>query len=223
MKKLETLVVGTGRCGTAYMANLLTSMGVPCGHEAIFTERGLNEAINRLNDNKKIKFSKCITEQIKEWTVPEEIIADSSYLSAPFLDHDILKDTTIIHVIRNPMQVITSFYKANYFSNDWPPHTVDFQNFIKSYVPNVYENNLNSVNRAALYFIEWNRLIEKKSKKRFLYNINNDPEILLKFLNKNNYDKNLSKKINSWKKDDFEIKITDLDKNIRNKLINFIN
>src|SRR5688572_3038641 len=36
------VIVGTGRCGTTYTAELLTQSGVPCGHESIFSYTGMN-------------------------------------------------------------------------------------------------------------------------------------------------------------------------------------
>src|SRR5690349_10525286 len=36
--QLHFLVVGSGRSGTRYAAELFTALGIPCGHEAMFAE-----------------------------------------------------------------------------------------------------------------------------------------------------------------------------------------
>jgi LPS sulfotransferase NodH len=49
MAKLKFLVTGSGRSGTNYMSRFLTSVGIMCGHESIFTHDGITEAIYRLS------------------------------------------------------------------------------------------------------------------------------------------------------------------------------
>ena len=44
MRRLQYAITGTGRSGTVYLANLLTSAALPCGHESIFTPWGYREA-----------------------------------------------------------------------------------------------------------------------------------------------------------------------------------
>jgi hypothetical protein len=223
MKELKLLVTGTGKSGTLFMANLLTSMDFPCGHESIFTEKGIEEAKSRLINVNKIKFSNCSINELKSnWTDPANIVADSSYLAAPFLSEDFLRNAKIIHVVRNPIYVISSFvFSGGYFGDDWPPHSIDFQNFIKSNCPIVYDNNLNNINRAAIFYIEWNRMIEERSNKNnyFFYRLEDKIEILLNYLNKYEYNKNLGKKINCWNKNNLKIKLNDLEKTIRNEIL----
>jgi hypothetical protein len=104
--KLKFIVVGTGRCGTVYMAKLLTEVGIPCSHERIFANNGINYAAYILNygggqnslSARDANLDNC-------WPV----IAESSYMAAPYLDHFCLKDATIIHVVRDPVNVILSF------------------------------------------------------------------------------------------------------------------
>lgn len=197
MTKLKVLVTGVGRCGTTYMAHLLTKMGIPCGHEAIFTVKGLEEAKNRLKNPELISFSQC-SEDLPLWTDPWEIQADSSYLAAPFLNNSILKNTKVIRILRNPLEVIASYvFDAKYFANDILPITKPFQDFIKFHLPIVYDNNLSPINRAALYYIEWNNLIQKNNKNIFTYKIESNIKILTDHLNLP-YANIENKKINSW-------------------------
>lgn len=208
MKKLEYLVVGTGRCGTAYIAQLLTSAGISCGHESIFSTNTLSEIKDKLKNTKSLKLSECSLMQEKKWTNPRDIIADSSYLAAPYLRCGFLKDTKIIHVVRHPVDVIKSFvFSGLYFENFVPEKSKIYQDFIKQHAPKVYNNGFNAITKAAIYYMYWNSMIEKRNKcseNYFLYNIESNPNKLMNFLGKSKYNKKLSKKINAWKKNDLK-------------------
>ena len=90
-------MTGTGRCGTTYMARLLTSLGIMCGHEAIFNYDGILKANLRLQGKLNIKTSHVSSHDIltdtpiESWHDPETAIAESSYLAAPFLKTKLLK------------------------------------------------------------------------------------------------------------------------------------
>ncbi len=191
--KLKFLVVGTGRCGTVYLAKFLTSLGIPCGHEAIFKNDGLPPALERLSGQKPIEVS-AISKRVAIrdeqdgvfWLKRDDcVVGDSSYMAAPFIDHPLLKNTKIIHVIRQPMKVINSFVEGFKYFNDWCFDGSDrpYHEFIYQYVPRLHEK-LDVVSRAALYYIKWNEMIEEKSKNRsyFLYRIEHSPEKLFNFL-----------------------------------------
>lgn len=225
MKNLKFLVVGTGKCGTVYMANLLSAWDIPCGHESIFTNQGLEEAKERLKDPNKIKFSEC-TIALPKWVNLTEIIADSSYMSAPFLDNEILKDTKIIHLIRNPIKVINSFIAGDYFDKVWPEITVPFQNFIKQYIPDLYENDLDKINRCALFYLRWSELIEKQiqNKEFIVHKIENDDLDLKDFLEIEKIKEiKINKKINSWAVNKNIFSIKNLNSEIQKNLIEFSN
>lgn len=222
MKKLEVVVTGTGKCGTVFMAKLLTSTGINCGHESIFTNKGLEEALLRLNDPFLIHLSECSTNATEKWTEPKDIVADSSYMSAPFLNNEIFKDAKIIHVVRHPINVISSFVLCgNYFTNKPVKHNIYYEKFIKSHCPEVYNNNYDCVTRGAIFYIKWNEMIENLSNKNnyFFYRIEDDPSKLIKFLNKENYSKDIDKKTNTWNTNNFKITINEIQKPIREQLI----
>jgi hypothetical protein len=222
MRKLEYLVVGTGRCGTAYMAQLLTSAGIPCGHESVFSANTLIEIKNKLKEPENFKLSECSLTQEKKWVNPKEIIADSSYLAAPYLRCGFLKNTKIIHVVRHPIDVIKSFvFSGLYFENFVPEKSEIYQDFIKKYAPKVYNNGFNSLTRAAIYYIFWNKMIEKNVRFRenyFLYNLESNPSKLMDFLGNKKYNRKLSKKINAWKKNDTKFYLKYIDPNIIKEL-----
>ena len=192
--KLQYLVVGTGRSGTVYMAKLMTSIGFPCGHEAIFDNTGWEAALARLRKEQPIEISLIA----KLASMPDEghgvnwfwkrkalpLVADASYMAAPFLDKEELKDVTIIHTVREPMRVINSFISGfEYFQNNEQETMCPYHNFIYTYVPEVKEMP-DPVSRAALYYLRWNEMIEKKSKghKYFRHRVENTVMHLFKLL-----------------------------------------
>ena len=219
MSKFNTIVTGTGRCGTGYFAALLNSMGLICGHESVFNLSGLGSAKKRIAGEKPFTVScTCGHEQCKESCMSNvlkeikgaELQADSSYLAAPFLDDDDFKNYNFIHVLRNPIDVIKSFVQvANYFNeNDIPKHSIFFQEFIKLHLSEVYENSFSQADRGYLYYVGWNKMIQNKLKNRnkIVYRVEeNNENRILNFLKKENCDFDLKiKKINHWKNDNGE-------------------
>jgi len=75
---LDYLITGTGNSATGWAAQVLTSAGVPCGHEAVYSIDGV-----RANDGLR---------------------ADSSWLAAPHLP---CAETTV-HLVRDPLPCIRS-------------------------------------------------------------------------------------------------------------------
>jgi hypothetical protein len=90
-----------------------------------------------------------------------EVVADSSYMAAPFLDHAVLRDARVIHVVRHPMDVINSFVIGlNYFQQWIPPDAWHW--FMYTHVPELRLDH-HPLARAALYYIRWNQSIEARS------------------------------------------------------------
>lgn len=171
MRQLEYLVTGTGRCGTVYMARLLTQLGIPCGHETFFDYHGLSMAKGRLNGSTPFALSEVSTMQfsgqgaqlLPVW-LPDinKVVADSSYMAAPFIDDPLFDATTILHVVRNPVKVINSFcHYLGYFS---ATRTV-WEDFIYGNFPELLDVP-SQVERATLFYILWNEMIETKSANR---------------------------------------------------------
>lgn len=197
MKKLDYLVVGTGRCGTVYLARLLTSLGVPCGHECCFDWRGFDYAKAKLDglipietsECSQVKFEDGIHIPVAKWLDESAIVAESSYMAAPFIQSEIFKDTKIIHVVRNPVRVINSFVKyLEYFVNRhpalWYP-AKKYEAFIYYHCSDLYWD-LSQEERAALYLIRWNKMIEKLSegKDYILHRVEDDPQPIINFIGK---------------------------------------
>jgi hypothetical protein len=186
MIKLSHLVCGTGRCGTVSMSEILTQLGLPCGHESVFTPEGITHALAVLAGQQPIENSR-----ISNKSKTSHIVSDSSYMAAPFLGHPSLSNCKIIHVIRNPLEVINSFtFGFRYFSHSQPEAlTTDqvpgnrWQLFIYSHMPEL-RKEMNTFERAALYYLNWNKLIKEKSigKPYYLHRIEDDISGICKFL-----------------------------------------
>lgn len=191
---LKFIVTGTGRCGTVFMARLLTSLGISCGHESIFTNQGLDLAL-RILDNKKTprlsdvsKVDILTHKFIPKWVNVRQLVADSSYVATPYLNHERFCSVPVIHVVRHPLKVISSFVKdLNYFQDDREYSTIDirFMNMIYSTLPEMAVL-ATPLEKATYFYIYWNQLIEKSCRGRPYYFHRIEDAIgqpLLEFLN----------------------------------------
>lgn len=189
MIHLKYLVVGTGRCGTVTAAKMLTKAGVPCGHESIFDYVGLDVAVARLRGNAKISLSYCSTHYNKDhawkelppWIdVSQGVQAESSYMAVPFLDDPLVAMAKLIHVVRNPLDVIPSFCdQLMYFNEAAPREKCEYEKFIYKYAPQVWEGRTR-YERATLYYILWTDKIKRQTTK--FYKIENQLEDLFRDL-----------------------------------------
>jgi hypothetical protein len=187
MVDLKYIVTGTGRCGTLFFANLLTSMGIPCSHEAIFTPYGLSFVNDILNEKRKIRNSEISDFQADNLLQHDHVVADSSYMAAPFLNHF---DSEVIHLVRDPIKVIGSFIgtRFNFFPNNEPtfnealPKNILYENFIFKNLPELSSFS-SQLDRACFYYIKWNQMIEKSNKVKLFLRIEDGIENLKKFFN----------------------------------------
>jgi hypothetical protein len=89
IEMLKFIVVGTGRCGTMYISEVLTKMGIPCGHEWVYSPGP------RRNPH-------------------IEILGDSSAQAVPFVPEF---EGFVFHQVRHPLKVIGSFLGFNLFKD----------------------------------------------------------------------------------------------------------
>ncbi len=148
--KLYFIIVGTGRCGTVYFAKLLTSIGIPCSHECLFGPEGLNLKGKNSHVSKNYLGSQSF------------VMAEASYMAVPYLDYDILADATIIHAVRNPINVIKSFHnKLQYWHNGLSK----WEQFILSHLPEINQYD-NPLTKNCCYVVKWNQWIESQAKNK---------------------------------------------------------
>lgn len=178
---MKILIVGTGRCGTKTLSNLLNQNNIKCGHESIF-----GKMVNKeIDENHVIK-----TIDLYE--------AESSWLAVPYLGTKYIpKETKIIHLIRDPKKVIKSFLDISLFNGKGI-----YYEFMKNNCEQVNDNNSYIVN-AINYYLYWNMKIESALEKypnKKVFKIEDNPEKLKDFLPLTNF--NISKenlKINEKK------------------------
>lgn len=184
MKELQYVVTGTGRSGTVYMAKLLTSMGVPCGHECVFNRFGVENAQHLLENPEKIRTSLVSGDS---W-LPDgnDIVADSSYMAAPYLDEAFLAETDVIHAVRHPLRVISSFVKdLGYFWGTTVKSS--YETFIYGGIPELYQE-MRPIERACIFYVRWNLRIERAMMHRpndyFRFRVEDPVDALLERLGK---------------------------------------
>jgi len=177
---LDYIITGTGRCGTLFVANFLTSAGIVCTHEAVFTPMGLEFALDVLSGREQaISSSISRGENLSDYEM--DSFADSSYMSAPFLGQF---NSKVIHLVRNPYKVISSFLGLGYFSNPFPSAPGDsaiYEDFIYRNLPAMSED-IPQLDRACLYWILWNELIESSGKVSHMQRIEGSFDGLCDFL-----------------------------------------
>ena len=228
--KLKYLITGTGRCGTVYFARFLTHLKIYCGHEAIFDYTGLEEAKKKLAGELVLNTSNCSLfnevkkQETKDWFDSRNLSAESSYMAAPFLGESILNDVTVIHLIRNPFKVLSSWVLDMKIFSDQPPDNFKkYKNFILEHVPKINKEKT-EIERACRYIIEWNKLIELCQQRRVLIKIEDYP--YNKFLNihsgidRRNLFPNIL--VNSWNEREYDLSLYDIPKgNTRTEFLQF--
>ncbi len=162
-----------------FMANLLTSMGTPCTHEAIFTPKGLDHAKKVLAGGEPAISSRISRgENLSDYEMDTE--AESSYMAAPFLKD---LNAKVIHVVRNPIKVIGSLIGHGFsqFLNDVPTHFgdnpchFDYEKFIYDNLPELSQEK-SQLDRACLFYIKWNEMIENSGRVVLFHRIEDGPE-----------------------------------------------
>ena len=159
---LNYIVTGTGRSGTVYMARVLTDLGIPCGHESIFNQEKDNNVISRFFGKMKPTISKVSDNY--GWVDLSQLKADSSYMAVPYLNRPSINEIPVIHVVRNPFAVISSFVMdLGYFKNMANnPFNVEghWEEWIFTHNPEL-NLTLDPIERACIHYVTWNERIEK--------------------------------------------------------------
>jgi len=217
MLNLDYLVTGTGRCGSVYMARLLTSLGIPCSHEAIFNFKGLDWAKKVINGDEILENSFCSkydllqNKPIENWLNTNNVKAESSYMAAPYINDPMLANTKVIHVVRNPMKVISSHTKdIDFFESG---ATEAWLNFVLSHMPEI-RTIQNKIEKACYFYVYWNKMIKTKAANAdyLLHQVEKGcDQNLLDFLGVQNQSSIFTDTtINSWKKRSEDLTIQDI-------------
>lgn len=160
------VVTGCARSGTGYTAALLTRLGLPCTHEAVFNPYTVTPP--EIPDNQ----------------------GEASWLAVPFL-RELPEGTTVLHQVREPIAVISSLVSIHFFDLEGPQASRDaralvqvlrsrglrgslkrlvsparwrrgrrlrrdFVDFLHRSCPEVFDEE-SEWRRAERYWVEWNR------------------------------------------------------------------
>ncbi len=182
MVKLRYIVTGTGRSGTVGLACALSSAGLYSSHERFFHGNSLPNALHLLETNGGSNSWCSSRSGLAEWG--EQVVAESSYLVAPFLAESYFANTTIIHAVRNPWKVILSFVNDIQFFRGEPEH--EHEVFIYAVLPRLHDLR-SPIDRAIYYYLHWNQMIERLAQKQepghyFFHRVEDGPEGLLRQL-----------------------------------------
>ena len=132
------VITGSPRSGTAYVARLLSNLGLYCGHEECFNPWNIKYEAECLNDN---------------------VWGDCSWMAVPFVP-DLPPATKVFHLVRDPVKTINSIIATGQL--DWPS---DYQRFIAehmwgdaSYWPS------ETMSEAQRFWVRWNQLMEESGR-----------------------------------------------------------
>lgn len=133
------IIAGTGRCGTKFSSKLLQNAGYLSQHEAAFrastTLYNIEERLEKYNN-----------------------FSESSWMAVPFLSHPSLADAKVMHLVRNPYDVISSFVSLNFYEMD--DLHLAYKKFLNRHAPEIYRLK-NQLAAAAAHYVIWNRIIEQ--------------------------------------------------------------
>jgi hypothetical protein len=157
--RMWLIVTGSGRCGTGYVAHVLSSCGVNCTHEKVFGLDGLDWAREQIR----------LRAENPDWGWQ----ADASWMAMPFLDDPCVGGMKIIHLVRHPRNVIRSLQRIrNWTALRYKPG----HDFLYEHMPELLDyDDLNE--RSAYFWCEWNRRIEVHAD--FLHRVEDDVCIVL--------------------------------------------
>lgn len=126
------IVSGCGRSGTGHAAAVLTALGAPCAHAAVFRDdtAGARGPV----------------------TWPKQCAGDASWFAAPFIGR-LPEGAFVIHQVREPLAVIRSVLRCGLLGDGQPE-----RKFAEAYVPELALGG--PTVRAMRYWVEWNRMVE---------------------------------------------------------------
>lgn len=141
------IVVGSGRSGTGWAAELLSRLHIPTGHEVVFNPQKIFEAGG-----------------IPDW---EYNRGESSWLVAPFLGDLAMPG---VHLVRNPLEVVRSMMGIGFFDRTNPGHKV-YEDFAMAGVGEDWDapplDEAEHLDRVCAFIVRWNEMIESHGLARF--------------------------------------------------------
>ena len=160
----QIIITGTGRCGTGFVAQVLSQLDIGCSHESIFQwpAPSLAFALGQY--------------ELRENNPAWGWWGESSWLAAPFLeDDDIRQGKIIVHLVRDPARVIQSHLAIQ----NWTENNGNWQTgiaFMHEQMPELHAYD-DPAHKSGLWYLEWNRRIEPY--RDILHRVEDDVTLLL--------------------------------------------
>ena len=158
-RRFKVVVTGTGRSGTGFAAQWLTSAGLPCGHEAFFTITGWDGAVTNMRRH-------------------PELVAESSWMAGSWLLANQFSKALVIHQVRHPRKVAESCMRH-------PPGTTpQYLAYLEHQCPEVamFDDDLN---KAIARWVYWNQMIEDSRPDAYFWRVEDGEGGLLEWLLEN--------------------------------------
>ncbi len=147
--RLEFVVTGTGRSGTGHIAQALTSIGIPTGHEEWFSYRaGLidRQAMLRRNlRSKAVSPLLRVREELRRRSL--SIRGDASWMAVPRLPR---YQGVVLLQVRHPLKVASSILGTGFFSSAEPVNS--YERFARAHFHVSGEPEVDAVR----WWCEWN-------------------------------------------------------------------
>ncbi len=137
-RKPETIIIGTGRCGTTHIGAVLSAAGYPCSHERYFTHSG---------------------PVLRHYERSHLARADASWFAVPYLPDPAFK---VIHIVRHPFKVIRSFYNIGFFDEEFARHFLPAVRFARRH----FAFTGDPLRDCLRWYVEWNARCEAITKRR---------------------------------------------------------
>ncbi len=134
------LIVGTGRCGTGFAAELLTQLGYPTTHEGIFNP------------------------YVEPPVWDHSIEGEASWLAVPHLNK-LPPDVQVVHLIRNPLEVMRSMTGIRWLACEGVH--LEYEEFAINNLPPIAKYWVRAYSlddllwRSAFFIDNWIKKIEK--------------------------------------------------------------
>lgn len=134
---MRLIITGCGRSGTGFLSRVLTDSGLRCGHENVFTERG-----------------------VRPWG---NLRADSSWYAVASLDSIPAADR-VVHLIRHPLDCARSFLGIGFFQRPPSPERRPRHGVIDRVDPSILRQPT-ELDRFIRYWTRWNGLVVPRAHK----------------------------------------------------------
>lgn len=159
LHELSFVVTGTGRSGTGWAAEVLTRLGHPCGHESYFD----------MHPEPKRQATPRFPSKAGAQSGPLE--GDSAFAAGAYLAR-LPRDTAILHLLRDPLDVLNSWVGTHFLAYACDCHPAapfhhlngKYARWMMMQLPSLAEVPLDDeVGRTVRWITGWTRKINARA------------------------------------------------------------